>query len=137
MRLEEAVRIACEKMQATGIPGWGLHVPKSLGGEVVEVRRTEGCTSSQCRHNSHDPAAATYKWLPPTDSRLVLLGSESNQGVDYYVLRGDTWDIGLKVEYQSCFHAGIDIIPVETLPAWALAQMAEHPAGADLSDPRD
>lgn len=129
-KLIAAVEAALEKMQRDGIKGWGLntlYITYDDGtrefGELVEAGATYGCTSETCSHSSHDPADATYKWIPPEGYTLHILGEDD--GRTFYHLGNDEEEhIIVRIE-GGHYHDRLEWGDFEDVPEWILAQLAE------------
>jgi len=80
------VKQATERMKAEGIELWLPSVSEELQEffYVAIVSDSEGCTNSNCNHNTHDPASPIIK-LVPKEGRLVYLGNvEYGEKTFYY-----------------------------------------------------
>lgn len=128
LTLENALRRAAAALAAPGITGWGLHWDgEPLPGSWVEVEGMDGCTSKQCAHNSHDPAEATYKWVPPPGWDLYEIGREraaEETYVTYFLLlepgetfgRRPTHVLSLREPFG--YHASLRAIAADEAPEW-------------------
>lgn len=127
--LLELVKAAVQRREAPGIEGWGLWVSNDLDGlgELYEVAPSTGCTSETCAHNSHDPAAPTYKWIPK-EGLLVELGydcAQYGEYVFYTLLRDGNEPVFITVKHPHYFHSSAYTIAEEDVPDWALLNLAK------------
>jgi hypothetical protein len=125
-KLIAAVEAALEKMQRDGIEGWGmnsLYKGKTEFGSRIECGPKYGCTSETCRHSSHDPAAATMKWIPPEEYSLSILGEDDGQTF-YHLANGEDEHILVRIE-GGHYHDRLQWGDFEDVPEWMLAQLVE------------
>jgi len=128
-KLTDIVARAVSRLQTDGASGWGLNNPDESIFELVEIDGASGCTSSTCRHWSHDPAAPMYKAVPRRQSaRLACLGTDQEGdelAIDYYVLiDGD--DVKFyRLEDPGAYWAQLREVEADDVPEWALAQLAK------------
>lgn len=125
-KLLEAVQRAIEKLQAEGIEGWGLnnlYLDDQPFGELVQIGPTFGCASETCNHVSHDPAAPTYKWVPPTGWKLVHLGKDDEFDY-YYITDGEEEEVIIK-EDRRHYHDRLFWGNFEDVPEFLLARLQE------------
>ena len=115
--LIEKVQKAVSAMAVEGIVGWGLCVPKAIGGQKIALNESKGCTSDRCAHNSHDPAAPDYKWIPDQGDVLSSLGD------DYYHLQQGEQEYFL--HYSEDFGYWDSLMIVDDVPEYLLAALAK------------
>lgn len=126
-KLISAVQTALEKLNRDGIVGWGLNTlyedETHEFGELVEVSPIDGCTSETCRHISHDPAAATYKWIPPEGYSLSFLGEDGKYSF-FYITNGAEEYIIVRID-GGHYHDRLEWGEFDDLPEWMLTRLAE------------
>ena len=130
-KLLSAVQTALEKMQRDGIKGWGLNElyfiyddgTRETFGELIQAGAEHGCTSETCSHSSHDPAAATMKWLPPEGYHLSLLGEDGERQF-FYITNDSEEYIVVRIE-GGHYHDRLEWGNFEDVPEWMLAQLVE------------
>jgi len=83
------VKQAIQRMEEEGIVLWRPYIDQALQEifEVVVVHESEGCTTNNCNHNTHDPASPWIK-LVPKNGKLVYLGfiEQGEKTFHYYAL---------------------------------------------------
>ena len=83
------VQIAVERMKAEGITLWRPYIDEELEDifQVAIVGESEGCTTNNCNHNTHDPASPYIKLIPKS-GKLVYLGyiEQGEKTFHYYAL---------------------------------------------------
>lgn len=121
-----AVQSALQKLNKDGIRGWGLNMLYLDGaefGELVKVGAEHGCSSETCRHSSHDPADAIYKWIPPEGYTLHILGEDGEYS--FFYITSDTEEyIVVRIE-GGHYHDRLQWAEFEDVPEWMLARLAE------------
>lgn len=132
MLAERLVELA-QQLHQEGITLWGgdslYELAAKLGGEVLIVEPHSGCVSETCRHVSHDPAAPTYKWVPPAGAQLVWLGGETTRDealVDWYAVFQDGHVQFIEVYEPRAYHGSAEL--VDNVPEWALAELHRRAA---------
>lgn len=125
--LTEAVARAVAKMEADGITGWGLGNPDEELFEEVEVSPASGCTTSNCAHNSHDPAAPTTK-LILRHGKIVSLGSQSESDgySEWFAVIGDNEPRFFRLNDHQAYWAKLWENDISQIPEWALANLVQN-----------
>lgn len=126
--LTEAVSRAVAKMETDGIIGWGLETFDNELFEKVEMSPASGCTTSNCAHNSHDPAAPTVKLITRHGEKIVNLGSENESDgyTEWYAVIGDNEPRFFRLNDSQAYWAKLWEIDVNGVPDWALAQLSKN-----------
>ncbi len=130
-KLISAVCSALEKLRREGIEGWGLNElyfiyddgTREAFGELIQAGPEYGCTSETCSHSSHDPADATYKWIPPEGYTLHILGEDDGRTF-YHLGNGEDEHILVRNE-GGHYHDRLQWGDFEDVPEWMLARLAE------------
>jgi len=125
----ERVQKAVQRIQAEGITLWRPFVDEELEQifEVAIVQESEGCTNSNCNHNSHDPASPYIKLIPKS-GKLVYLGyiEQGEKTFHYYALLSTKNTKYFQIVNEQFFWDRIYEIESIGVPDFLLARFGEN-----------